>query len=154
MLIGLMFLKNQLVYVQFHPVTYMVKLNIELSMAALIAKLAHQPSNPNISENADNAASYSHSGGTNGSMQPPPNRSGTMSGRHNPAPSYPMQLLKQHDSSKPARPLRTGSIHTTTDIFVHSEEAGKSLPHGHQRSLSHDVESRAAARKYDTVWFR
>ncbi|PKK55052.1 hypothetical protein CI102_98 [Trichoderma harzianum] len=40
MLIGLMSLPNQVVYIQFHPVTYMVKLNIEMSMAELITKLA------------------------------------------------------------------------------------------------------------------
>lgn len=40
MLIGLMSLKNPLVYIQFHPVTYMVKLNIEMTMAALITKIA------------------------------------------------------------------------------------------------------------------
>lgn len=42
MLIGLMSLRNQLVYIQFHPVTYMVKLNIEMSMAAMITKLARE----------------------------------------------------------------------------------------------------------------
>ena len=31
---------NQLVFTQFHPVAYMVKLNIEMSMASLIARLA------------------------------------------------------------------------------------------------------------------
>lgn len=40
MLIGLMSLPNQTVYIQFHPVTYMVKLNIEMEMAELITKLA------------------------------------------------------------------------------------------------------------------
>jgi hypothetical protein len=40
LLIGLMFLKNPVVYVQFHPVVYMVKLNIEMSMASLIVRLA------------------------------------------------------------------------------------------------------------------
>ncbi|KAH0490220.1 hypothetical protein TgHK011_001699 [Trichoderma gracile] len=40
MLIGLMSLPNQVVYIQFHPVTYMVKLNIEMEMAELITKLA------------------------------------------------------------------------------------------------------------------
>ncbi|KAE8333036.1 hypothetical protein BDV39DRAFT_199387 [Aspergillus sergii] len=39
-LIGLMFLPNPMVYIQFHPVTYIVKLNIELKMASLIRKLA------------------------------------------------------------------------------------------------------------------
>jgi hypothetical protein len=40
MIIGLMSLKNQLVYIQFQPLAYTVKLNIEMSMAALITKLA------------------------------------------------------------------------------------------------------------------
>lgn len=40
LLIGLMFLKNGVVYIQFHPVVYMVKLNIEMSMASLVVRLA------------------------------------------------------------------------------------------------------------------
>jgi hypothetical protein len=37
---------NPVVYIQFHPVTYMVKLNIEMSMASLIIRLARvNPSN-------------------------------------------------------------------------------------------------------------
>ncbi|KAF2188033.1 hypothetical protein K469DRAFT_737762 [Zopfia rhizophila CBS 207.26] len=40
MLIGLMSLPNQIVYIQFHPVAYMVKLNIEMSMASLVVRLA------------------------------------------------------------------------------------------------------------------
>jgi hypothetical protein len=35
-----MFLPNGLVYIQFHPVTYIVKLNIEMSMASLVVRLA------------------------------------------------------------------------------------------------------------------
>ncbi|KAM0815988.1 hypothetical protein AB5N19_01789 [Seiridium cardinale] len=45
MLIGLMSLPNQVVYIQFHPVAYMVKLNIEMSMATLITRLARHGSN-------------------------------------------------------------------------------------------------------------
>ncbi|KAH7348136.1 hypothetical protein BKA66DRAFT_432423 [Pyrenochaeta sp. MPI-SDFR-AT-0127] len=40
LLIGLMFLPNQVVYIQFHPVVYIVKLNIEMSMASLVVRLA------------------------------------------------------------------------------------------------------------------
>ena len=40
---------NQLVFTQFHPVTYMVKLNIEMSMASLIAHLAGIKSNAGFS---------------------------------------------------------------------------------------------------------
>lgn len=45
MLIGLMSLPNQVVYIQFHPVAYMVKLNIEMSMASLITRLARGDNN-------------------------------------------------------------------------------------------------------------
>lgn len=45
MLIGLMSLPNQVVYIQFHPVAYMVKLNIEMSMASLITYLARNGTN-------------------------------------------------------------------------------------------------------------
>jgi hypothetical protein len=40
MIIGLMFLPNPMVFTQFHPVAYMVKLNIEMAMASLIKKIA------------------------------------------------------------------------------------------------------------------
>lgn len=40
MIIGLMHLSNPMVYTQFHPVAYMAKLNIEMTMASLIKKIA------------------------------------------------------------------------------------------------------------------
>ncbi|KAL7269727.1 hypothetical protein RUND412_007594 [Rhizina undulata] len=42
MIIGLMSLKNGAVYIQLHPVAYIVKLNIEMSMASLITKIARE----------------------------------------------------------------------------------------------------------------
>ncbi|KAK8084294.1 hypothetical protein PG997_005565 [Apiospora hydei] len=44
-LIGLMFLPNPVVFIQFHPVTYLTKLNIEMSVANLIARLARGGNN-------------------------------------------------------------------------------------------------------------
>ncbi|KAB8212810.1 hypothetical protein BDV33DRAFT_186102 [Aspergillus novoparasiticus] len=43
LLIGLMSLQNQLVYIQFHPVVYVAKLNIELAMADLLKEAARLP---------------------------------------------------------------------------------------------------------------
>ncbi|EKD14609.1 uncharacterized protein L3040_000133 [Drepanopeziza brunnea f. sp. 'multigermtubi'] len=40
LIIGTMSLNNSFVYMQFHPVAYMVKLKIEMSMAEMIAKIA------------------------------------------------------------------------------------------------------------------
>ncbi|KAJ9604471.1 hypothetical protein H2200_011307 [Cladophialophora chaetospira] len=40
MIIGMMFFRNPLVFTAFHPVAYTVKLNIEMSMASLIRRIA------------------------------------------------------------------------------------------------------------------
>ncbi|XWX01598.1 hypothetical protein V2A60_009626 [Cordyceps javanica] len=40
LIISMMSLKNTFVYMQFHPLAYIVKLNIEMSMAGLIARIA------------------------------------------------------------------------------------------------------------------
>ncbi|KAI8650856.1 hypothetical protein NCS57_01420600 [Fusarium keratoplasticum] len=70
MLIGLMSLPNQVVYIQFHPVAYMVKLNIEMSMASLITRLAR-------GENADEYyPSMSHSNHGASGHDPSNNRTG------------------------------------------------------------------------------
>ncbi len=58
MLIGLMSLPNQVVYVQFHPVAYMVKLNIEMSMASLIARLARGSIDNDMPFTADTQSQY------------------------------------------------------------------------------------------------
>ncbi|KAI0470474.1 hypothetical protein GGR56DRAFT_146714 [Xylariaceae sp. FL0804] len=42
LLIGLMWLPNETVFIQFHPVVYLTKLNIEMTMANLILKLARR----------------------------------------------------------------------------------------------------------------
>ncbi|PMD19839.1 hypothetical protein NA56DRAFT_189097 [Hyaloscypha hepaticicola] len=62
MLICLMSLKNQVVYIQFHPVAYMVKLNIEMSMASLITKIArHSVEARNNEFMVQNSSSHNHS---------------------------------------------------------------------------------------------
>ena len=56
-----MSLKNQVVYVQFHPVAYMVKLNIEMSMASLITKLAKNSVADRNNEFNLQSSSHNHS---------------------------------------------------------------------------------------------
>lgn len=43
LIIAIMNMKNSFLYTQFHPLAYIVKLNIELTMASLITKIAKQP---------------------------------------------------------------------------------------------------------------
>lgn len=76
LLIGIMSMPNQLIYVQFHPLCFMVKLNIEMSMAHMISKIARAPG-----QGLSNSGDVSHSanvklsgvdgsgGGTGGSKQ-------------------------------------------------------------------------------------
>ncbi|CZR51564.1 uncharacterized protein PAC_01441 [Phialocephala subalpina] len=45
LIIGMMSLNNSFVYMQFHPLAYIVKLNIEMSMAELIAKISSSHNN-------------------------------------------------------------------------------------------------------------
>ncbi len=74
LLIGLMFLKNPVVYIQFHPVVYMVKLNIEMSMASLIVQLAQgKPQNdmdPEAFKSSTDPHSHSRPGHYNRSQNP------------------------------------------------------------------------------------
>jgi hypothetical protein len=64
MLICLMSLKNQVVYIQFHPVAYMVKLNIEMSMASLITKLARNSVEDRNNEFMVQSSSNNHTNST------------------------------------------------------------------------------------------
>jgi len=43
LIISMMSMRNSFLYTQFHPLAYIVKLNIELTMASLITKIAKQP---------------------------------------------------------------------------------------------------------------
>lgn len=65
MLIGLMSLPNQVVYVQFHPVAYMVKLNIEMSMASLIRKIAKASVDDRDMNNMHRYSLHEHTNTTN-----------------------------------------------------------------------------------------
>ncbi|KAF2492268.1 hypothetical protein BU16DRAFT_542174 [Lophium mytilinum] len=58
LIVGMMSLPNTFIYVQFHPLAYLVKLNIELSMADLISKVVRG------SDRTDAFHSDSRSGGT------------------------------------------------------------------------------------------
>ncbi|KAF4997647.1 hypothetical protein FGRMN_3679 [Fusarium graminum] len=62
LLIAMMSLPNDIVYLQFHPLAYLVKLHIEINMAELITKVV-KASNPN---GYDYSHSQSHSGGKSG----------------------------------------------------------------------------------------
>ncbi|ETS85700.1 hypothetical protein PFICI_03725 [Pestalotiopsis fici W106-1] len=67
LIIAMMSLKNTFVYMQFHPLAYIVKLNIEMSMAELIVKVAKARNQANVDHDSpvlENDIGHSSSHGT------------------------------------------------------------------------------------------
>ena len=124
MLIGLMSLPNQVVYVQFHPVAYMVKLNIEMSMASLITRLAkNHDSNPNV-----NSLTYSQAHRT---------ISDHNHGGHNPGIGLKsfhkasIQAIQSDGESQGVRDDASG-IHQRFDVDVRVDHARSDSPNDRQ----------------------
>ncbi|KZM25774.1 uncharacterized protein EKO05_0002561 [Ascochyta rabiei] len=118
LLIGLMFLKNPIVYIQFHPVVYMVKLNIEMSMASLIVRLAQGQS-----DNDASPAGFDSSTG-------PSNSQSDRRSKAKPTQFQSFQLTsakggrsKIHSRNDSDESL--GQIHRTTELNVVVEHVDK-----------------------------
>ncbi|KAH7128209.1 hypothetical protein B0J11DRAFT_264623 [Dendryphion nanum] len=120
LLIGLMFLKNQVVYVQFHPVVYMVKLNIEMSMASLVVRLARGKSENDMYPEQFGTSSHPTHSETGG-------RSGGRPHQRSQDPhqfqSFQLTSVKEIKSERPAKndsdeSLSMGDIHCRTDLNV------------------------------------
>ncbi|KAF1918801.1 hypothetical protein BDU57DRAFT_443699 [Ampelomyces quisqualis] len=117
LVIGLMFLNNQVVYIQFHPVVYIVKLNIEMSMASLVVRLAQgRPENDMYLKDKFQDSSIK-------------SRSELHSGQHTHIQSVQMKskrggnnVLGANDSNE-----SPGGIHCQTDLNVVSELALHSM---------------------------
>ncbi|KAH9898928.1 hypothetical protein F4778DRAFT_782527 [Xylariomycetidae sp. FL2044] len=107
LLIGLMFLPNQIVFIQFHPVTYMVKLNIEMTMADLIAKLARGEHNSSAYDDVEHGSYGQHDGSYN--------RTGRSVGLQSFA--SPKVEGSQGDPES-----HMGGIHKRMDVTIHSEQ--------------------------------
>jgi hypothetical protein len=112
-----MFLKNQVVYIQFHPVVYIVKLNIEMSMASLVVRLAQgKPENDMYPEEKFSS--------TNNNKH----RSEHLaSGRHTHIQSIQLKPKKGMSNlvlSKRGSEESMGGIHCQTDLNIVVEDKG------------------------------
>jgi hypothetical protein len=103
-----------------------VKLNIEMSMAALIAKLARQSVGPNVNESGTHITTTSHGG-----------RDAT--GGIRSAIAHPIQAALNRDEQRSPRSPDGQKIHTTTDIFVRSETAGGRHHQQHKSNWDDDL---------------
>ncbi|KAJ4301781.1 hypothetical protein N0V90_003875 [Kalmusia sp. IMI 367209] len=137
MLIGLMFLKNQIVYVQFHPVVYMVKLNIEMSMASLVVRLARGKS-----ENDMDMDEFGHTSSVPHHSSHDPSNNAQYSS--NQLRSFQLTsasgVVKGHNKNDSDDDFR--GIHFRTDFQVVSEEvvAKKGAVEGSSRSSKSSAE--------------
>jgi hypothetical protein len=133
LLIGLMFLKNQVVYIQFHPVVYIVKLNIEMSMASLVVRLAqgrpendmfpeefHSSSNKTPNARSDLRSGHQAQRINIQSIQMKPKKGAT-------------DVLSKVDSEE-----SLGGIHCQTDLNVVVEQVESKKGDGSSRS-SHEA---------------
>jgi hypothetical protein len=132
LLIGLMFLKNQVVYIQFHPVVYMVKLNIEMSMASLVVRLAQgKPENDMFPEEFHSSTNKT------------PHGRADLSGNHSQRVHIQSIQLKQkqggtHALSKIDSEESLRGIHCQTELDVTVERVESKKEAGSSRS-SHDA---------------
>lgn len=116
MLIGLMSLPNQVVYVQFHPVAYMVKLNIEMSMASLITRLAkNQDAEFRLNSLTYSQDQHTHTGRNRGKKD----QGIDPKGPHK-ASVQAMQLDKESEAMRDDTP----GIHKRFDVNVTVERPG------------------------------
>lgn len=115
-----MFLKNQVVYIQFHPVVYMVKLNIEMSMASLIVRLAQgRPENDVSPDMFDSSTGPSNSQSDRRSKAKPGQfQSFQLTSAKGGGPRSKIHSRNDSDES-------LGQIHRTTELNVVVEHVDK-----------------------------
>ncbi|KAF5679234.1 hypothetical protein FHETE_975 [Fusarium heterosporum] len=122
LLIGLMSLPNQTVFIQFHPVVYLVKLNIEMSMASLITQLARKKMTdelyPSLSYSATPKGQTNHD---------------TEHGESNNAPGFGASFQMTHKSKAASK--SGDSLDELSDI--------SDLPNGIHRQIEVTIESEA-----------
>jgi hypothetical protein len=124
-----MFLKNQVVYIQFHPVVYIVKLNIEMSMASLVVRLAQgKPENDMFPEEYHSS-----------SNKTPHARSDLQSGHHSQRAQVQSIKLRQKQGgsqtlSKIDSEESLGGIHCQTDLNVTVERMDSNKGDGSSRN--------------------
>ncbi|KAL6914633.1 hypothetical protein ACHAPO_007757 [Fusarium lateritium] len=118
LLIGLMSLPNQTVFIQFHPVVYLVKLNIEMSMASMITHLARKK----MTDELYPSLPYSNT----------PKLHSSKSGAHDKTPGYGVSIEMTHKSKAGSTtkasfdddsdvPETSNGIHRRIDVKIETE---------------------------------
>lgn len=129
LLIGMMSMTNQLIYVQFHPLCFMVKLNIEMSMADMISRVARAPRQGlGYSGNRDCNANYGMRGsnGSGGGIGGSKHKSlaGTTTVANGNTPTHQKQNQFPSTASGILYEARKKRSHTSRDQLYHAWVSG------------------------------
>lgn len=149
---------NQLVFTQFHPVAYMVKLNIEMSMASLIAQLA-KTQTTDFSGHSNSRDPHSH--GTLGSSNrednmDPESRRGT-----SPEPRHSDEELRKIQGGAAGihrkyeveiRIDKPKSIPSSERLSDHKSSDSRFCEVSDEVALTHDVDYRQPPSAPGTTW--
>ncbi|KAF7557149.1 hypothetical protein G7Z17_g914 [Cylindrodendrum hubeiense] len=117
LIVAMMSLDNTFVYMQFHPLAYIVKLNIEMSMASLISKIARQSGHHHGSD----YNTTSRSRGTRGGDTTLANK--TQDGEHPRPKAWPtvtttVEMHVMDANAVPGKKAQLGFNHNDTDMLL------------------------------------
>ncbi|PNH48263.1 hypothetical protein VD0004_g168 [Verticillium dahliae] len=142
LIIAMMSLNNTFVYMQFHPLAYIVKLKIEMSMADLIAKIARKQDNNPASDEAFSRSHGTH--GTNGAdttlkSQHPPPLDEPKDGKNRPWATV-TTTVEMHTMKKPG-PGDKPFSHKDTDTLIDQSPTSSYIQRTTSASGGHDEPS-------------
>ncbi|KAM0327585.1 hypothetical protein ACHAQA_005878 [Verticillium albo-atrum] len=116
LIIAMMSLDNTFVYMQFHPLAYIVKLNIEMSMADLIAKIARSQNNNPASDEIFSRSLGTRDANTTLKSEHPPPIDDKKDGKNRPWATV-TTTVEMHTMKKPA-PGDKPFSHNDTDTLI------------------------------------
>ncbi|KAB2110766.1 hypothetical protein AG0111_0g260 [Alternaria gaisen] len=152
MIIAAMSIPNSFVYIQFHPLAYLVKLNIEMTMANLIKRIAISTSRktgmPSIAQEFRSSSNQSTSGQRTGGTVPRRSRGSVHELASFASYTVDTKATSDQDQHRVVSFAPTGNqIKETREVIVHTEPnphyerkgSEVEISGGHGRRQSHGV---------------
>ncbi|KEY75038.1 hypothetical protein S7711_01372 [Stachybotrys chartarum IBT 7711] len=124
LIIAMMSLDNTFVYMQFHPLAYIVKLNIEMSMATLIAKIAKSTGTSDHAIGSSYDRSRSHGTRGNNPTGEGGNETGTGRGRFWGTVTTTVEMTTMKVTTPPDPKAQLGLAHADTDELISGGQYG------------------------------
>ncbi|THX29960.1 hypothetical protein D6D10_08760 [Aureobasidium pullulans] len=149
LIIGMLSLKNPLVYLMFHPLAYVVKLKIEMSMAELIAHVARNQDNGPVRFNNPESSSNGTLGGKGYTFNTATSQSKRDSTQKTPVPAGDVELGNIRPQSVEAMHNHFGIIEEEESMHHDHEDETGFVVHRHDE-VTVEVESAPSERSGKT----